>query len=221
MRPLTPADRDAGYALSTEAGWNQTRDDWSRWLAAAAGAAYGIDDGPRLIATAGAVVYDADLAWIGCVLTAESHRGRGHASHLMRTVVDQLTARAIKLDATAVGRPLYVKLGFRDEQEIVRWRREPAPFDATPTNSIGRPGRTAWHFGPVIGPDATIAARATVAAHAQHAIVWDILAGNPAAAALAESLGFTPSRRLMRMVRGADLARNDAEVWACAGFEWG
>ncbi len=65
------------------------------------------------------------LAWIGMVLVDPRFRGRGFARGLMEHCLRWLEARGVlqvKLDATAMGRPLYEKLGFREERIIERWR---------------------------------------------------------------------------------------------------
>ena len=60
------------------------------------------------------------------VLTHPEHRGRGYARLLMETVLGELKRRgvvAVKLDGTAMGRPLYLSLGFADECAVERWMR--------------------------------------------------------------------------------------------------
>lgn len=50
---------------------------------------------------------------------------------------------------------------------------------------------------------------------------WDVPAANPSALDLAESLGFEPVRRLMRMRRGPAVAERPEFIFALAGFEYG
>jgi hypothetical protein len=50
---------------------------------------------------------------------------------------------------------------------------------------------------------------------------WDLLSTNKNAVRLAEELGFTPQRRLERMVLGSSVPKNDGMVYAIAGFELG
>jgi GNAT superfamily N-acetyltransferase len=79
-------------------------------------------------ATATAICYGTDLAWIGMVLTDPEYRGRGMARRLMERAIRFCEDRGvhwIKLDATDMGRPLYVSLGFEDEGLVERWAREP------------------------------------------------------------------------------------------------
>ena len=63
------------------------------------------------------------------VLTHPDHRRLGFARRLLTTALSLAAQRGIqtvKLDATNQGQPLYESLGFRAEQEIQRWSREPA-----------------------------------------------------------------------------------------------
>lgn len=123
---------EQGYALSTEAGWNQTLEDWERLLKLVPEGCFGITDEDRLVASAVAFPYGQRLAWIGMVLTTASQRGRGHAKTLMLRCLDHLDAagvESVKLDATDLGRPVYAKLGFVDERPVSRWLRRPAAME--------------------------------------------------------------------------------------------
>ncbi|BAX98440.1 hypothetical protein MSTE_03135 [Mycobacteroides stephanolepidis] len=58
----------------------------------------------------------ADLAgsgfWIGRVCTAAEARGRGHAAHLVRTVLTEIDGAPCRLNAQAHLKDMYGKLGF-------------------------------------------------------------------------------------------------------------
>ncbi len=134
-RLLTTADIPAGMRLKEAACWNQTETDWRNVLSLAPDGCFGIECDGDVRATATAVCYGRELAWIGMVLTDVSYRGRGFARRLMEHAIEYLRLRRvnwIKLDATDMGRPLYAQLGFRDEAAIERWIRKPQPF---PTRS--------------------------------------------------------------------------------------
>lgn len=124
---------DDALALSSEAGWNQTARDWRRVLSLSGEGVFHAAAGGRTIATATALIYSSELAWIGMVLTAAAHRGQGHAGRLMQAALDYLDARGVrvtKLDATGLGRPVYARMGFVDERPVSRWVRQPAPWTA-------------------------------------------------------------------------------------------
>lgn len=271
MRLLTPADIRAGMRLKDAAGWNQTEADWRNLIELAAESCFGIESDGVLRATTTAVCYGTELAWIGMVLTDPAYRGRGLARRLMEHTLEYLRregVRWIKLDATAMGRPVYERLGFRDEAVIERWVRKPdavrehadstgpfvldavldregfgadralllralAHFEATSIAgagfAMGRLGSAASYFGPCVARS-TDAARDLLAwflaKHGEKSVYWDILAANRDAVELAREAGFERARELMRMsLAGVDhpppLQKNDALVFAAAGFEYG
>ena len=125
IRVITAADIAAAMRLKETAGWNQTEDDWRNLLQLAPEGCFGIEVDAKLAASTTAVCFGQDLAWIGMVLTHPENRGRGLARRLMEHALQYLKGRAewIKLDATDMGRPLYEKLGFREECKIERWSR--------------------------------------------------------------------------------------------------
>jgi GNAT superfamily N-acetyltransferase len=121
--PLLPADVPAALRLSTQAGWNQVATDWLRLIALwPDGCFAGRLDG-RLVATATLAVYPPDLAWVGMMLVDASCRGQGVGGAMMDAVLaaaDRAGIRCVGLDATDLGRPLYVKRGFVDAIGIGR-----------------------------------------------------------------------------------------------------
>ncbi|HUQ90279.1 MAG TPA: GNAT family N-acetyltransferase [Bryobacteraceae bacterium] len=130
---ITPFDVQQAEALSTEAGWNQTRQDWQRLIDLAPDGCFGASADGKLVSTTVALVYGKPLAWIGMVLTTESQRGKGYARNLLRQALDYVDAAGVtctKLDATDQGRPVYAKLGFIDERPVARWHRDPSPSQA-------------------------------------------------------------------------------------------
>ncbi len=139
IRLLTAADIPACMRLKEAAGWNQTEQDWANLLAAEPEGCFGIDCNGALVATAAGVCFGRALAWIGMVLTAPEYRGRGFARQLMEHTLGFLNRRGvewIKLDATDMGRPLYLRLGFEDEGPVERWGlasvADPRPVELPP-----------------------------------------------------------------------------------------
>ncbi len=124
---LGAGDVAGGLALSDAAGWNQSADDWSFFIAA--GAAFGVrDERGALIATAAALPYDADTGWISMVLVAAAHRHRGIASQLVDACVASLreAGRTPVLDATPAGAAVYAKTGFVAGFAFERWQGDGA-----------------------------------------------------------------------------------------------
>jgi GNAT superfamily N-acetyltransferase len=124
IRLLEAPDIPAVMELNRAAGWNQTEADWLRLLELEPEGCFGLWCGGRIAATATAVCYGTRLAWIGMVLTHPDFRRRGFARVLTERAIAYAESRVewIKLDATDMGRPLYLALGFEDEAPIERWR---------------------------------------------------------------------------------------------------
>jgi len=115
-------DVAGGLALSDAAGWNQSADDWSFFIAA--GAAFGVrDEAGTPIATAAALPYDAATGWISMVLVDTAQRHRGIASQLVDACVASLreAGRIPVLDATPAGAAVYAKIGFVAGFTFERW----------------------------------------------------------------------------------------------------
>jgi len=135
IRLLETSDVPDLMTLNRAAGWNQTEADWLRLLELEPEGCFGLWCGGRIAATATAVCYGARLAWIGMVLTHPDFRRRGFARMLTERAIAYAEARVewIKLDATDMGRPLYLELGFEDEAPIERWQAVlPASGDPFP-----------------------------------------------------------------------------------------
>jgi GNAT superfamily N-acetyltransferase len=124
LRLLTEKDVPAAMELSTQAGWNQTPEDWRMLIQLEPVGCFGVEVEGRLVATTTLLCYGRALAWVGMVLTRIEWRGRGFARRLLSTALaraDQLGIATVKLDATQQGQPVYEKLGFRGEQLVERW----------------------------------------------------------------------------------------------------
>ncbi|MBI3695398.1 MAG: GNAT family N-acetyltransferase [Acidobacteria bacterium] len=134
------ADIPAAMRLKEAAGWNQIEQDWANVLAMEPEGCWVEELDGNVVGSTTAVCYGQELAWIGMVLVAPAFRGRGLARGLMEYALRWLEGRGlrqVKLDATDMGRPLYEKLGFRDERLIERWlgwRKEDGP--AAPGASV-------------------------------------------------------------------------------------
>ncbi len=270
---ITLSEIEQAHALSTEAGWNQTANDWRRIVTLAREASFSITVGGKLAATTVAIRYSPRLAWIGMVLTTEAQRGKGFAGRLMRQALESLDREGVscvKLDATELGRPVYARLGFVDERPVTRFWREPGGGRADSLGPViqtgwsdfvlqldremfgadrsallrlladeemyvlpdagfafARPGRTAWHYGPAVARDSTAAGgllAAFLERHGGHASILDACEGHREAVKLAETAGYRPARRLMRMSRGdapCEELGSGSGIYALAGFEFG
>lgn len=130
IRLLEADDLPQVLALSTEANWNQTSNDWRFFLEHAH--AYGIEHADAgVIATTVAWDVPPQTSWIAMVLVAKAWRGRGFAGRLMRHAIGEAEARgkAAALDATHLGEPVYRRMGFGGEERVARMFAE-SPSDA-------------------------------------------------------------------------------------------
>lgn len=119
---LRPYSADDLLPLSVEAGWNQVADDWRFMLSRGNGV--GIRHADRWIACALVLPLGLRVAWISMVLVTAEHRRQGIAAALLEQCFETVGAggRAAGLDATELGRPVYLRHGFRDLYRLRRWR---------------------------------------------------------------------------------------------------
>ena len=131
VRSFTNDDISLGMRLKAAANWNQTEADWQRLLELdPTGCFVGVCDGVDA-ATLTTTVFGR-VAWIAMVLTDPEFRGRGLATTLMRHAMEYLESRGVqsmRLDATALGKPVYEKFGFRVVTEETRFYGSANPLD--------------------------------------------------------------------------------------------
>lgn len=156
IRTMTPEDIEFGMFLKAEAGWNQTEQDWQRFLALRPdGCFLGLWNG-RPVGSVTTCVFRS-VAWIGMMLVTAEFRQRGIGRALLEHAMDSLDSEivtSIRLDATPLGRPLYLKLGFCAQFEVIRYGGHPQaqatdfdirPYDLTDFESINELDR--WVVG--------------------------------------------------------------------------
>jgi GNAT superfamily N-acetyltransferase len=136
FRTLEAGDLEGAVALSAEAGWNQTRDDWRLLIADGPTFAIEAPDG-RLVATALAYLYERRVAWIAMVLVTAGWQRKGIATELMRLAVAACRENGYitGLDATPAGREVYLPLGFRDVYSFTRLEAEKVVISDTESTS--------------------------------------------------------------------------------------
>lgn len=155
IRLLFESDIPSAMGLKEAAGWNQTEADWRRLLRLEPKGCFGAIKDARLVGTTTTTIH-GELAWIGMVLVEPQHRRQGIAAKLMNAALDYLKDKVetIKLDATALGQPVYEKFGFRAESVVERWsgtasaRREtqsPALMDGDIVRDVVNMDRVAFN----------------------------------------------------------------------------
>jgi GNAT superfamily N-acetyltransferase len=131
--PLGPEEADAVVPLSSEAGWNQVAADWRFMLSARQGAGVQ-DDRGRWIGTGLLLPLGEPIAWISMVLVNGSYRRRGIGGGLLEHCFERAEdqGRIAGLDATELGRPVYLRYGFRDLYPLRRWWVDRLPGSSSP-----------------------------------------------------------------------------------------
>ena len=124
IRPMARSDLAFADSLRALVGWNQTLNDWKRFLDLSPQGCFIAEWNGTCAGTATTLCYGGDLAWIGMVLVHPDFRGRGIGRALLNHCVAYLRGRGIrciKLDATPQGKLLYDRLGFQEEWPLTRW----------------------------------------------------------------------------------------------------
>src|SRR5260370_33752741 len=138
VRGLTVADLAFAASVRALAGWNQTLDDWRRFLAADPEGCFLAEWNGAPAGTATTTFYAPELAWLGMVLVHHEYRRRGIARALLERCIEYLRGRGgrgIKLEDTPLGKQVYDELGFKDEWTLTRWecaKLQPLPSAPDP-----------------------------------------------------------------------------------------
>jgi len=108
-------------ALSAEAGWNQTREDWELFLRH--GTVFGLLDG-HAVATGAVLPYSNGFAWISMVLVTASRRRARIGTRILGACCAEIARLGLLpvLDATPAGERVYRPLGFELMFNISRWQ---------------------------------------------------------------------------------------------------
>jgi GNAT superfamily N-acetyltransferase len=121
FRSMVRDDIDAGLRLCRLSGWDQVARDWERFLALEPPAAGVAIRSGTVVGTVATVPYGAQFGWIGMVLVDPGAQGQGLGTSLVKYALGALRdVAAVRLDATPVGHPLYLKHGFADEGHLRR-----------------------------------------------------------------------------------------------------
>jgi len=138
LRAMTEADISLGMRLKTQAGWNQTEADWRRFLQMQPDGCFVAQWDGQDVATTTTCVFGS-VGWIAMVLVDNEYRHRGIGSRLVQHALDFLESRQIptaRLDATALGRAVYERLGFVAEYELMRMEGVATTDELEPCNRL-------------------------------------------------------------------------------------
>lgn len=129
IRALSESDIPFAMDLKNIAGWNQTERDWQDYLHFDREGCFLAEFGGEKAGTMTTIRYGDRFGWIGMVLVHPDYRGRGIATQLLQLGIRHLReqgVRCVKLDATAMGKKVYVPLGFAEEYDVRRYERKAA-----------------------------------------------------------------------------------------------
>ncbi|MHA1369201.1 MAG: GNAT family N-acetyltransferase [Promethearchaeota archaeon] len=123
IRRMTRSDIDALMSLKNEAGWNQLKQDWYRFMQLEPDGCFVAVRDDKIIGSVITTRYDEDLGWIGMLIVRSEDRQAGIGSRLLSQAINYLYERCntIQLDATPIGKQLYLRRGFEQCSIIYRF----------------------------------------------------------------------------------------------------
>ncbi len=124
IRRMVVPDIPAGMRLRELAGWNQTEQDWRRFLEFEPDGCFVAFRNGTVCGTVATLAYERRFGWVSMVLVDPDYRRLGIGTRLLERGIAYLEGsgvETVKLDATPMGRTVYVQRGFVDEYEIERW----------------------------------------------------------------------------------------------------
>ncbi len=124
IRRLVASDIPVAHELRRLAGWNQTERDWVGYLEFEPEGCFAAEVGDRVVGTATTIRYGDRFGWVGMVLVHPEQRRTGVGTALLHAAIASLRARGVrcvKLDATPLGRNVYLPMGFQDEYGLSRF----------------------------------------------------------------------------------------------------
>jgi GNAT superfamily N-acetyltransferase len=124
LRLLTLDDLGFADSIRAAASWNQTIEDWKRFVGSEPNGCFLAEWNGAPAGTVTTTCYSADLGWIGMLLVHPEYRRHGIGAALLDRAMQHLVGRgvrSVKLDATPLGQPLYERVGFKAECRLTRW----------------------------------------------------------------------------------------------------
>ncbi len=122
VRKMNKTDISDCMRLKRIANWNQLPADWDFFVSADTNGNFVMVRNGAIVGTVTTINYQGVVSWIGMVLVDPACRRMGIATKLMHKAISHLSeCTAVKLDATADGREVYLKMGFEDEFSIGRF----------------------------------------------------------------------------------------------------
>jgi len=124
---LRSADWDIFLAMALQEGWRVPEQELELFRGPLASGAFALREKGEALGFVTVVAYEKH-GWIGNLIVHPACRGLGYGNGLFDYAVAELTNRGMEtiwLTASAMGKPLYEKKGFRKVDEVVRRERRP------------------------------------------------------------------------------------------------
>lgn len=113
MEPISPRDLAAVVRLCERVAWPHTPDDLRFLLASGNGRIVRDARTRRPLGVGLWIAYGEEVAVLGMIIVDPEHQGGGIGRRLVEALIADAGQRALILNSTDAGRPLYEKLGFR------------------------------------------------------------------------------------------------------------
>ena len=119
LRKCTLDDVAELQELSESVNWNQLPADWKNFIEL--GGVWSMIHLNRIVGTAAWIPRSDSTIWIGLVITKPEWRGCSIATRLMEKMIEETSTYSSRLlDASAMGAPVYRRLGFKDMYTVSR-----------------------------------------------------------------------------------------------------
>lgn len=119
VRPMTADDAEPASDVLVGGGWGDRR-AFFRFAIEHPGLSPLVAEADGRIAGTGIATVNGSVGWVGMIFVDEALRGRGIGTALTAAVIDRLQAAgctSLVLLASALGRPIYERLGFVAEMD--------------------------------------------------------------------------------------------------------
>jgi GNAT superfamily N-acetyltransferase len=122
IRDMRPQDIPAGLRLCRASRWNQLEGDWTLFLKLSPAGCRVAEKEGYVVGTVATLRYQDRFSWVAMVLVDPEERRAGIGTRLLHEGLTLLADQpCVRLDATGVGRQLYMQYGFVDEYPITRF----------------------------------------------------------------------------------------------------
>lgn len=118
IQPFTLENIDDAVRLTSQQGWPHRAEDWA--LIASVSHGFVARAGDRIVGTGFYTPFGDGVANVNMIIVDEVMRGRGIGRRLVERVIAEADGRSLRLVATPSGLPLYAKLGFVPDGQIVQ-----------------------------------------------------------------------------------------------------